>query len=131
MTNVSVMTNAESEVRNTLESWAAAVERRDLDAVVAAHAADVVFFDVPPPTQRVGVDAYRDSWPAFFDYLNGGEFRWQELHVVAGDDVAVGFGIIGCRSAEAELFPVRVTIGLRREANGWLVVNEHHSVPSE
>jgi ketosteroid isomerase-like protein len=57
-------------------------------------------------------------------------FTWQELEVVAGSDVAFGFGIITCAPAGQPAFPVRLTIGLRRESTGWEIVNEHHSVPS-
>ena len=43
-------------------------------------------FDVPPPYDGVrGIDAYRESWPPFFDWLRqGAEFELVELDVTAG-----------------------------------------------
>ncbi len=47
-------------------------------------------FDVPPPDDGVrGIDAYRESWPAFFEWQRkGASFEIIELDVTAGDDVA-------------------------------------------
>ena len=47
-------------------------------------------FDVPPPQEGVrGIDAYRDTWPGFFEWqAQGATFDILELDVTAGDDVA-------------------------------------------
>lgn len=88
-------------------------------------------FDVPPPVQLVGIDAYREAWPEFFKYQRGGVFRWHELHVVAGEEVAFCFGIITCGAADpATHFPVRLSIGLHKRDGSWRVAHEHHSVPA-
>ena len=58
----------ESEIRALIESWAKAVHAGDLEGVLADHAEDIVMFDVPPPEGGVrGIDAYRATWPPFFD----------------------------------------------------------------
>lgn len=102
-------TDTAAEVRSLVEAWARAVETEDMDGLIAPHSDDVVMFDVPPPLQLVGLDAYRQSWPQFFEHQRGGVFRWQELHVVAGEDVAFCFGIVTCGAADpATHFPVRV-----------------------
>jgi ketosteroid isomerase-like protein len=52
-----------------LMRWAQAVHRGDLDVVLADHAESIVRFDVPPPEEGVrGLDAYRDTWPPFFEW---------------------------------------------------------------
>jgi ketosteroid isomerase-like protein len=36
-----------------------------MDGVLADHSDDIVMFDVPPPNEVRGKDAYRDTWPPF------------------------------------------------------------------
>jgi hypothetical protein len=31
--------------------------------VLAGHAEDIQMFDVPPPNELLGIEAYRKSWP--------------------------------------------------------------------
>ena len=41
----------------------------DMDGVLADHADDIVMFDVPPPEDGVrGIQAYRETWPRFFEW---------------------------------------------------------------
>ena len=56
----------EAAVRDLIEAWAGAVQRKDYDGIVRSHAADFVMFDVPPPFKSVGLDAYRKTWDLFF-----------------------------------------------------------------
>jgi ketosteroid isomerase-like protein len=54
----------ETQIRTSIERWAAAVHDGDLDRVLAAHADDIVMFDVPPPENGVrGIQAYQNTWP--------------------------------------------------------------------
>jgi uncharacterized protein (TIGR02246 family) len=123
----------EEEIRRLIESWAVAVHTGDLDGVLADHAADIVMFDVPPPEQGVrGIDSYRETWPGFFEWqASGAVFEFESLEVTAGPDVAFAFGLLRCGTA-AELASrpdqrLRLSIGLRREQDRWVVTHEHHS----
>jgi uncharacterized protein (TIGR02246 family) len=126
----------EAAVRTLVERWAAAVHTGDLDGVLADHAADIVMFDVPPPNDGVrGIDAYRTTWPPFFEWQRQGAlFEIVELDVTAGDDVAFAHALLRCARPEAlEKDPgqrLRLTIGLRKERGRWVVAHEHHSFPS-
>ena len=130
------MTDDEAEVRSLIERWADAVHAGDLDAVLADHATDIVMFDVPPPKDGVrGIDAYRETWPPFFEWQRqGAVFEIVELDVTAGHDVAFAHALLRCgTAAELEQDPtnrLRLTIGLRKEGRRWLVTHEHHSFPS-
>lgn len=63
------MPSNEEQIRTLVEEWAAAVHRGDMNGVLADHADDVVMFDVPPPYEGVrGLDAYRATWPGFFEW---------------------------------------------------------------
>lgn len=120
------------EIDGMLRRWADAVQAHDMAAILAHHAADIVMYDVPAPTQICGIDGYRDSWTPFYDSLTQPVFTWQTLDVVASDDVAFAHGVITCGKAAdpSTQIPVRLTIGLQRTSGTWLVVHEHHSVPT-
>lgn len=125
-------TDAEAAVRETLASWMRAVEKGDLAGVLAHHTEDTVLFDVPPPLQFVGPEEYRRSWEGFFGYQPTGVFRFEELTVLAGSDVAVAYGLVRCGPEDvARQFSVRLTVGLRKVDGAWLIAHEHHSVPAE
>ena len=126
----------DKEVRDLIEQWAAAVHNGDLDVVLADHANDIVMFDVPPPQEGVrGIDAYRATWPPFFEWQRkGASFEIVELVVTAGDDVAFAHALLRCGTPEElQQEPdkrLRLTIGLRRESGRWVVAHEHHSFTS-
>ncbi len=122
---------AEQEVRAALDRWATAVEAADLAGVLAERAPDVVLFDVAPPLQARGIEAYRAAWELFFSFQGAGTFRLGELDVVAGRDVAFAHGVVTVGPLDpAGQFPVRLTVGLARRQGRWLVTHEHHSVLS-
>jgi ketosteroid isomerase-like protein len=99
--------------------------------VLADRAEDVVLFDVSPPLEARGIDAYRAAWELFFSFQGAGTFRLGELDVVAGGDVAFAHGVVTVGPLDpAGQFPVRLTVGLARRHGRWLVTHEHHSVLS-
>jgi uncharacterized protein (TIGR02246 family) len=129
------MAENEDQIRTLIERWAHAVHARDMDGVLADHAHDIVMFDVPPPYEGVrGIDAYRDTWPPFFEWqAQGASFEIVSLDVTAGDDVAYAYALLRC-GTEQELADnpqnrLRLTVGLRKERDRWVVAHEHHSFP--
>lgn len=125
-------TDDEREISELIHRWVHAVRAGDLDAVVANHAADIVMFDVPPPEQGVrGLDAYRATWPPFFEWVRNGKFELESLSVTAGSDVAYAWALLRCgqpedlaRRPEERL---RLTVGLHRDDGSWTMTHEHHS----
>jgi uncharacterized protein (TIGR02246 family) len=129
------MPTDEQQIRTLVESWAAAVHRGDMAGVLADHAGDIVMFDVPPPQDGVrGVDAYRDTWPGFFEWqADGALFEIVSLDVTAGGNVAYAYALLRCGTpqdlAENPEKRLRLTLGLRKEHGRWVVAHEHHSFP--
>jgi uncharacterized protein (TIGR02246 family) len=125
----------ESEIRQLIADWAAAVRRGDMDAVLAHHSDDIVMYDVPLPFQSVGIDAYRKTWDLFFANTQPGVFDIQQLNVVAGNQVAFCYATMKCadKSGDGDYVDLdfRLTVGLRRVNDRWTIVHEHHSVPAE
>jgi uncharacterized protein (TIGR02246 family) len=129
------MRNDDREIRSLIEGWAAAVHAGDMAGVLADHADDIVMFDVPPPYEGVrGLDAYRDTWPPFFEWQShGASFEIESLEITAGDEVAFAFALLRCgTSRELAARPanrLRLTLGLRKDHGRWTVAHEHHSFP--
>jgi len=124
------------QIRTLIETWAAAIHRGDLDTVLADHTDDIVMYDVPPPYDGVrGIDAYRETWPPFFEWQKGATFDIVELDVVAGDDVAYAYALLRCGTPEEHAAKpdnrLRLTLGLRKEQGRWVVAHEHHSFPHD
>jgi uncharacterized protein (TIGR02246 family) len=123
----------ENQIRDLLQRWAEAVHAGDLETVLVRHANDIVMFDVPPPEDGVrGLDAYRDTWPPFFEWQRAGAaFEILTLDITSGEDVAYAWALLRCgTSEELEREPdrrLRLTVGLRREQGTWVVAHEHHS----
>jgi uncharacterized protein (TIGR02246 family) len=127
----------EQEIRDLVYRWAAAVHAGDLQAVLADHSEDIVMFDVPPPNDGVrGLDAYRETWPPFFEWQrSGASFEIVSLDVTAGEDVAFAWALLRC-GTEDELLQdpenrLRLTIGLRKDGGRWVVSHEQHSFPDK
>ena len=126
-------TTDEQEIRTLINDWVAAIHAGDLDGVVARHAADIVMFDVPPPERGIrGLDEYRRAWPGFFDWIrSGAAFEIVELDVVAGAEVAYAIALLRCGSPDdLDTTPdrrLRLSLGLVKGDDGWLVHHEHHS----
>lgn len=129
------MTDDERQIRTLVERWADAVHTGDLDGVLADHTDDIVMYDVPPPYDGVrGMDAYRETWPPFFEWQRlGASFEIETLDVAAGAEVAYAHALLRCGTAEEFAANpdnrLRLTLGLRKEHGNWVVAHEHHSFP--
>lgn len=126
-----------AQIRTLIEKWAKAAHIGDLDGVLADHATDIVMFDVPPPEDGVrGIEAYRETWPGFFEWQReGAVFEIVSLDVIAGEDVAYAYALLRCGTPE-ELASdpdnrLRLTLGLRKQDGRWVVAHEHHSFPDK
>jgi uncharacterized protein (TIGR02246 family) len=125
----------ETQIRQLVERWATAVHEGRMDDVLADHADDILMFDVPPPDDGVrGIEAYRATWPGFFDWQrSGARFEVVEMQVTAGADVAYAAALLRCGTdeeyAEEPGRRLRLTVGLRKQDGRWVVAHEHHSFP--
>jgi ketosteroid isomerase-like protein len=130
-------TAEEARIKALLEDWADAVRRHDLPAILAHHDSDIVMFDLPPPLQCKGMDAYEQTWDLLFRYHKPGTaFDFRELSITAGVDVAFASAIMWCgpdsspNPIDKDGFLFRLTVGLQKVGGNWRIAHEHHSVPA-
>ena len=135
MSASSTRTVNEAAIRELVESWARAVRVKDLDGILANHSTDMLMFDVPPPLQSKGIEAYKKTWELFFSWSNDPVvFDIKDMDIIAGSDVAFVAALMRCagteKNGERIELEFRLTIGLRRIGDQWIVLHEHHSIPA-
>jgi uncharacterized protein (TIGR02246 family) len=134
MSKDSLSTDVE-HIRALIDQWAEAVRREDLAAIRADHDANILMFDVPPPFQSRGIDAYMATWQLFFSNVEKPvAFSFEDTEITAGADVAFATAKGRCvnidRAGKREPLEFRLTMGLRKIDGKWRVMHEHHSLPA-
>jgi ketosteroid isomerase-like protein len=128
------MTTAETDISELLERRSEAIRAKDLERLLSFYAPDVVYFDLVPPLQYVGIAALRGRFEHWFAGWDG-PIRQEvhDLHVQAGGDTAVAAMLIrsgGTRRDGTEAaFWVRATSACRRAGDTWAITHEHISLP--
>jgi ketosteroid isomerase-like protein len=96
-------TNDEAQIRALVDDWARAVRAKDLDAIFAHYAPDILAFDAIARLQFEGTEAYRKHWQACMAMCPGQMiFEVHDLGVAAGDDVAFCHYLSRCGGTGAD-----------------------------
>jgi ketosteroid isomerase-like protein len=123
-------------LRKMIADWSAAARGRDYDGVMANHSTNILMFDVPPPFQSEGLEAYRKTWDLFFSMLaDPPAFDFCDVRVRVGADLAFATAHGRCLTRErdgtkAEI-NFRLTMCFEKLDGEWVIVHEHHSVPAD
>lgn len=126
---------AEAGVRQWLDSFTKAFEARDLNATMALYSPEVVAYDVVPPLQYVGGDAYRKDWDTFYSGFKGPlHLELRDVHILASGNLAVVEALEQVSGTQASngqptTMWIRATTALRKVNGHWLDVHDHVSVP--
>jgi len=123
-----------SAIRARLASWDEALRAKDLDALMAHYAPEIVVFDLAPPLVYAGLAAYRANFADWFPTWDGpiGIARRDVVIEAAGGLALVRslHRLTGRRTdGTATDTWVRATIAFRSMGGAWMIVHEHLSVP--
>lgn len=128
--------DAQSDIRALENQFVAAFKAKDLDAIMKVYVPDqsLFVFDVIPPRQYVGADAYRKDWQGFLGSLNGPiAVELTDLAVASDHNLAYGHSIQHVTGKDKDGKPldltVRVTDVYKKIKGHWLIIHEHVSVP--
>ena len=127
----------EQAIRSLEARWATAYKARDLNGVMSVYApgAELFVFDVSPPRQYVGFDAYKKDWEGFFSAYPGpiDTVEVQDLSVTTDGMLAFSHSIqhLVATNKDGSKFRLtqRVTDCYRKIHGKWLITVEHVSVP--
>jgi ketosteroid isomerase-like protein len=133
---VAAKSSDQAQIEALEDRFAKAVEARDVDAIMACYETgpSIVVFDVIPPRQYVGADAYRKDWQGFLGGFNGPvTVQVSGLSVISDGKLAISHSIQRITGTGKDGKPVdltlRVTDGYRKVGGRWLIIHEHVSVP--
>ncbi len=133
-TTAGLQAGDEAELRQLITEQMNAIGAKDMDRLMKLYAAEVVVFDVKPPFQTTGADAWRQTWEACLPYLPGSfQTEMRDLHLAVSGDLALAHWLFRFTGMEKD-HPamqtwMRATAGYRRIGGRWRIVHEHCSVP--
>jgi ketosteroid isomerase-like protein len=129
-------TNDKAEIQALEDRFGAAFNAKDLDAIMKVYAPgeSLFVFDVVPPRDYVGWEAYRKDWQTFLATFKGPlKFTLSDLDIHT--DGTLGYShsiqhVTGTDTKDKPVdFAVRVTDVYKKIKGDWLIVQEHVSVP--
>ena len=126
-------TRNEAEIRECIDGTAQAIRSKNINALMALYAPEVVTFDLMPLRTR-GADASRKNFEAWFASVQGPiDYQVSELAIARCEDVAFCHYLGHVKSTrttgEKSDYRVRVTASLRNTGGRWIITHEHISVP--
>lgn len=128
--------NDQAEIKALEDRFLAAIKAKDINAIMACYVPDqsLVVFDVIPPRQYIGAQAYRKDFEDFFAAFPGPiEASMSDLDITVGGNVAFGHNIqhaiVTDKEGKKLDATLRVTDGYRKINGQWLISHEHLSVP--
>ena len=129
-------TGDEAQIRALEDRFVAAVNTKDLDAIMKVYVGDesLFVFDVTPPREYVGAAAYRKDWEEFMKGFDGNpKFEVSNLAITTSGDLAFSHSIQHVSGKDTKGQPIDVTVRVtdvyRKIGGNWLIMHEHVSVP--
>jgi ketosteroid isomerase-like protein len=128
--------DAQRQINAALVNWQKAFEAKDVNGVMAMYAtgAAVTAYDLVPPLQYKGADAYRKDYSDFFAQVDGPlHVDLSDTHIEADGNLAVAYGlerISGKLKGGAPMdIWVRYDSDFRKIDGHWKDIHDHVSVP--
>ncbi len=136
MTSRKDQTINEAAIRELIAGFVRAIRARDINGVMSVFAGQVVSFDLGPPLQHGGGEAFRKRWQELFESYQGPiDYEVRDLSVTAGEDMAFSHSLnrIGgtMKNGQKTERWLRWTACYFKTDGQWLIVHEHVSVPAD
>ena len=130
--------NDEAEIRALLDRWAKAFEGHDIDGIMSNYAPGdaVVAYDIAPPLQYKGKEAYRKDYLEFLAQYDGPiHVEYRDMRILSSGDVGFVHALERftgkLKNGQQSDIWLRYTGGLRKMNGHWLIVHDHVSVPTD
>lgn len=128
--------NEEVAIRELLDHCIRALHDKDIEGLMSIYAPGVVSFDIVPPLQYKGAEAFRKVWEEVFTVYQGPiDYEMHDLNITVGDDVAFTHSlnrISGTlNNGQQTNLWLRWTACFRKSNGKWLIVHHQNSVPAD
>ena len=127
---------AQQQINALLTNWQKAFEAKNVNGVMAMYAPGdaLTAYDVIPPLQFKGADAYRKDYAGFFAQFEGPlRLEYGDSHLEISGDLAVAYGLERISGKLKAGQPVdmwlRYTSTFKRMGGQWRDIHDHISVP--
>ena len=119
-------------------AWEKAFEAKDVNGVMAVYATGnaLTAYDLVPPLQYKGADAYRKDYADFFAQFAGPlKVETRDEHMEISGDLAVAYGLERISGKLKSGQPVdmwlRYTAAYKKIEGQWRDIHDHVSVPAD
>jgi ketosteroid isomerase-like protein len=126
----------QAEIKALEQRFVEGFKAKDVARIMAVYVPgeSLVVFDVVPPRQYVGWNAYKKDWEDFLALFDGAiTVELTDLHVATAGTLGYGHSIQRVtgrkRDGNTVDLTVRVTDVYRKVKGKWLIVHEHVSIP--
>jgi uncharacterized protein (TIGR02246 family) len=126
--------NDEAAIQGLLDDRIRSLHDKNIEGIMSLYAQEVVSFDIVPPLQYIGADAFRKVWEEIFFIFQGPiNYEIHDLSITVGDDVAFTHSLNRMsgtlNTGQKTDRWVRWTACFRKINGKWLIVHHQVSVP--
>ena len=112
------------------------IKAKDVKQIMSCYSDDVFAYDVAPPLQYVGAEAFQKPWQGFLDMFNGPiNAEVNDLVINSDGEIAYSRSVQHVSGTTNEDKPFdatfRITDVYRKSHGKWVIVQEHISVPPD
>lgn len=133
MTTKSTIATNEVQIRQLIAEQQRAICAKDVEQIMSHYATEVIVFDVKPPFQTQGKDAWGQVWSECLPYFpDTFEIETRDLKITVSEDLAVAhwlFRFTGTQDHPAMQTWMRITAVCQKNQGEWQILHEHLSVP--
>jgi ketosteroid isomerase-like protein len=124
----------EARIAEMIAERVRAVRAKDVDALLSAHAPEVVVFDALDPLRYEGSEGVRERTARWLSWYRGPVgYEVRDLSMTAGDEAAFChylYRVTGTMTDGREVdMWLRSTVCFRKVEGAWALAHEHTSVP--
>lgn len=130
------MNQTDDPILQLLSTYKAAVLAKDVERFTALYDRDVRAFDMWGAWSLDGIASWRDMAAGWFGSLGTDRVivEFNDVQTTIGEDIAVvqtfiKYQAIDPDGIELRSMDSRMTLTLRRSANGWKIFHQHSSCP--
>jgi ketosteroid isomerase-like protein len=129
-------TSGETQIQQQINNFAKAFRAKDVNLMMSLFSAEMVSFDIIPPLQYAGSDAYRKVWQETFALFQDAiEIEIRDLHITTGENVAFSYCFLRLSATMVNGNKIdyweRLTCCFQKINDKWLIVHEHVSLPAD